>query len=110
MSFRGAAFSAAPDGDVRHDSEARSRFSNGAAAPLRWATLDQVHGSVVAVAVDEGPQGRGDALITEIPDLTVAVFTADCVGVVVEAADAVAVIHAGWRGAAAGVVEATLQT
>ena len=34
-----------------------------------------------------------------------AILTADCHGVVLQADDAVGVAHAGWRGAAAGVVE-----
>jgi copper oxidase (laccase) domain-containing protein len=41
-----------------------------------------------------------------VPDLPLAVFTADCVGVVMIADDAIGVAHAGWRGAAAGVVTA----
>jgi len=35
----------------------------------------------------------------------VSVFTADCVGIVLLAAGAVGVAHAGWRGLSAGVVE-----
>ena len=51
-----------------------------------------------------GPAGEGDALATGGRSLPLAVFTADCAAVVLESEAAVAVVHAGWRGAAAGVV------
>jgi len=58
----------------------------------------------VVVAADRpGPHGDGDALVTRTPGLPLAVFTADCLGIVLHAADSVAVVHAGWRGLAAGV-------
>ena len=41
--------------------------------------------------------------------LPISVLTADCAGVVLEAEKAVAVVHAGWRGAAAGVVRETVR-
>ena len=69
-----------------------------------WATLRQVHGSKVVEVAGPGPCGKGDALATVTQGLPLAVFTADCAGVVLEAAEAVAVVHAGWRGVAAGVV------
>ena len=57
------------------------------------------------VEVDRpGRSGEGDALATAVRRLPLAVFTADCAGVVIETAEAVAVVHAGWRGAAAGAV------
>ena len=42
------------------------------------------------------------------PGLAVGIVTADCVPILVAAADGacVAAIHAGWRGLAAGVIEA----
>ncbi len=52
--------------------------------------------------------GEGDALMTSTPGLPLVVGTADCVPVIVEGRAVVAVIHAGWRGLAAGVIGATL--
>ena len=69
-----------------------------------WATLRQVHGAAVFEVTRPGRAGRGDALVTRTKGLPLAVFTADCGGVVLETAGAVAVVHAGWRGVAAGVV------
>lgn len=106
--FRGAAFSAAPDGDARADGDARETFAARVGAPIEWATAVQVHGNTVLLAESGGLQGEGDALITEATGVAVAVFTADCVGMVIEADEAVAVVHAGWRGAAAGIAQATL--
>ena len=66
--------------------------------------MHQVHGGVVLPVDGPGPAGEADALLTERPGLPLAVRTADCVPVVIHADTAVAVIHAGWRGLAAGVV------
>jgi len=51
-----------------------------------------------------------DALVTADPGLWLAIYAADCVPVLVldEATPAIAAIHAGWRGTAAGVVPAAL--
>jgi hypothetical protein len=48
--------------------------------------------------------GEGDALWSTVSRLPLAVFTADCFGVVLQAPDAVGVAHAGWRGASAGLL------
>jgi YfiH family protein len=54
--------------------------------------------------------GGWDALVTDQPGVTVAVRTADCVPVLVHdpRRRVVAAIHAGWRGAVAGIVSKTL--
>ena len=48
-----------------------------------------------------------DALITDMPGLTIGVRTADCVPILLYAADikAVAAIHAGWKGTLHGIVD-----
>jgi polyphenol oxidase len=53
---------------------------------------------------------RADAIVTAVPGLAIGVTTADC-GPVLFADDTAGVIgvaHAGWRGAATGVLEATI--
>lgn len=73
-----------------------------------WATVRQVHGAAVLEVARPGRAGVGDALVTRAVGLPLAVFTADCGGIVLESDSAVGVVHAGWRGVAAGVVaEAT---
>ena len=99
--FRGAAFTAAAAGDMRRD---RSAVSEELGIPSEWATLRQVHGAEVVRAARPGHSGEGDALVTVRRGVPLAVLTADCAGVVLETDGAVAVVHAGWRGAAAGAV------
>lgn len=76
----------------------------------RW--LRQVHGSAVATfdAANEGGAPEADAAITRAPGVVLAVLTADCLPILVCADDGaeVAAIHAGWRGLAAGVIEAAI--
>jgi YfiH family protein len=58
----------------------------------------------------DGVRPRADAIVTSTPGLAVAVLAADCAPVLFADAQArvVAAAHAGWRGAFAGVLEATL--
>ena len=78
-------------------------------------SVKQVHGTdalVVDRPLIESDQflGGWDALVTDQPGVTVAVRTADCVPVLVHDSRrrVVAAIHAGWRGAVAGIVSKTL--
>ena len=78
----------------------------------RW--LRQVHGTQVmrfdtARHVD-GDEPEADAAVTSVPGVVLAILTADCLPVVFAARDGseVAAAHAGWRGLAGGVLEATL--
>ena len=103
--FRGAAFTAARHGDVRNDLSARRMVSAQLEIPDAWATVDQIHSGVVVEATAAGSLGQADALYTSEPGVPVAVFTADCLAVVLEAEDGVGIAHAGWRGVAAGIVE-----
>lgn len=78
-------------------------------APPRW--LRQVHGTTVAIEPgDDEPEA--DAAITRSHGTVLAILTADCMPVVFAAADGseIGIAHAGWRGLAAGVLEATLAT
>ncbi len=78
----------------------------------RW--LRQVHGVDVArfdVAQPAADPPQADASITSEAGVVLAILTADCLPVVFAADDGseVAAAHAGWRGLAAGVLEATVQ-
>jgi YfiH family protein len=77
--------------------------------------LDQVHGTAVvhltgADADARAPVHRADAAVTTEPGIACAVQVADCLPVLFAAPGgrAVGAAHAGWRGLAAGVLEATL--
>ena len=78
-------------------------------APLPVALPRQVHGIRVAEAA-VGDRPEADALVVRQPGLLVGIVTADCVPVLLVDRDArtAAAVHAGWRGMAAGVLEAAL--
>lgn len=76
------------------------------------AWLEQVHGrDLVEVESVTGAVcvGIGDGLVTQSETIALVVWTADCVPVLVSGRRAVAAVHAGWRGCAAGIVEAAVE-
>ncbi|MFI7859521.1 peptidoglycan editing factor PgeF [Pseudomonas promysalinigenes] len=77
---------------------------------IQPAWLKQVHGLVVADA-DPAVVSQADASWTDQPGIACAVMTADCLPVLFcdRAGTRVAAAHAGWRGLAGGVLEATLE-
>ena len=86
--------------------------------PSRLLGLTQVHGSRVVIVTEPwatepwtpGQGEKADAMVTAEPDLALGIVTADCAPVLfAEAGGAiVGAAHAGWRGAVAGVLEATV--
>ena len=95
-------------------SENRRRLRERLGLPAEPAWLQQVHGTQVA---DLDAPGRAvaastaaDAVVTRHPRRVCVVQVADCLPVLLAARDAscVAAVHAGWRGLAAGVLEAAL--
>lgn len=75
-------------------------------APLAWGR--QVHGTRV-LTVDAPTRGEApdaDGVATATPGLAAIVLTADCLPVAIATPSAVAMLHAGWRGLADGVLEA----
>ncbi|MGD2102259.1 MAG: polyphenol oxidase family protein [Acidimicrobiia bacterium] len=100
----GVAFSSQVDGDMSHDVDARTAVANRLAINPDWATVRQVHGTRVVRVAAPGEAGEADALWTTTPDVPLAILTADCFGVVLQADDAVGVAHCGWRGIAGGVL------
>lgn len=78
----------------------------------RLQCLSQVHGCAVVQAQQgvAAAEPQADGVWTRAPGLGCGILTADCLPVVLAAADGsvVAAAHAGWRGLAAGVLEATL--
>ncbi len=101
---------AGSDDDPRAVRENRDR-ARAALAARALFTPWQVHGRAVQfVAAPGDPRERADAALTDVPGLAVGVVTADCVPVLLADAERriVAAAHAGWRGALAGVLEATV--
>lgn len=97
--------------DPAHVATNRQRFAAALGTPAVW--LRQVHGTAVLRLDRTSHQAElppADAAWTTEPGLACAVLVADCLPVLFAARDgsAVAAAHAGWRGLAAGVLEATL--
>ena len=101
----------------------RAELVDRAGLPSAPHWLRQVHGTGVLRIDGRLPPGNAtaerarmaaepeaDAAVTDVPGAVLAVLTADCLPVVLAARDGseVAVAHAGWRGLAAGVLEATV--
>jgi YfiH family protein len=103
---------------TRVGDEPRTVESNRAALrrhlPSDPVWLEQVHGTKVVDAEDAASQSlpvRADGAVTRTRRRICAVLTADCLPVLLasRAGDVVGIAHAGWRGLASGVIEATLQ-
>jgi YfiH family protein len=88
----------------------RLREAMGLTSEPKW--LAQVHGTEVVDLDAGGPSGAADASIARRDRMVCAILTADCLPIVfaTESGDAVAAAHAGWRGLAAGVIEATVRS
>ena len=78
-------------------------------APNALATCYQIHSAhpVIADLAWGDTRPQGDAVITAAPGVLCGALAADCAPVLIAdpAARVVAAVHAGWRGALAGVVE-----
>ena len=93
--------------DPLHVATNRARLRQQLAAEPGW--LRQVH-SVRVVELGREPNPEADASFTREPGQACAVLTADCLPVLFcdRAGSVVAASHAGWRGLADGVLEATV--
>ena len=96
----------APDA-VRENRERLAR-EHDLAHPDEWVWLDQVHGAEAAIVTGAGERPTADAAVTAVPGIPLMVLTADCAPIAIVTADAVGVVHAGWRGLLAGVVPAAV--
>ena len=95
-------------GDVKSEA-ARAQLRARLPAEPRW--LKQVHG-VEVVDASRAPAGTvADASFARARNVVCAVMAADCMPVLLadERGEAVGIAHAGWRGLAAGVIEATVE-
>ena len=92
--------------------ENRRRLMAAAGLPAEPVWLEQVHGINVA-DLDAATAGLGpaDAAFSRTLKRVCAILTADCLPILLAAdsGDLVAAAHAGWRGLAGGVIEATVQ-
>ncbi|WP_024619499.1 peptidoglycan editing factor PgeF [Pseudomonas kilonensis] len=89
--------------------ENRRRLTDQFAITPAW--LQQVHG-IAVVEADPAQVATADASWTDTPGIACTAMTADCLPVLFcnRAGTRVAAAHAGWRGLANGVLEATLDS
>ncbi len=105
-------FSSADAPDSVRENRARVAEAMGV-APALLLGLKQVHGAEVVRVAAPWEMGAGpaaDAMVSVVPGLALGVITADCAPVLFADASGgiVGAAHAGWRGALAGVLEATV--
>lgn len=86
-----------------------NRACLNAQLPAEPDWLTQVHGARV-VELGRDTDREADAVVARLPGRVCAVLTADCLPVLLcdRAGSVVAAAHAGWRGLARGVLEATV--
>ena len=75
---------------------------------LQW--LEQAHGVNVVETDSAAAPVTADALITRAPGVACCILTADCLPLFIASlnGDEIALVHAGWRGMADGIIERTL--
>lgn len=103
-------------GDERENVEANyRRLAASLGLPREHLTTTwQVHGNIIVRvgAADRGSMiAKADGIITDQPDLPLTQRYADCTPVLVydPQRHAIGLVHAGWRGAVAGVTSALVQ-
>lgn len=94
--------------------ENRRRAIEAVLPGAELATVHQVHSPTVVRVErpwEQDQRPHADAMVTDRPGLLLGVLTADCAPVLFADAEAgvVAAAHSGWRGAIAGVNEATIE-
>ncbi|HXV60042.1 MAG TPA: laccase domain-containing protein, partial [Vicinamibacteria bacterium] len=98
-------------GERDHGHEDRQRLVN--ALGLESAThMRQVHGNTVRLVRTNDTIPEADGLLTDEPGLGLIVHSADCLPLLFwsEATNAVAAVHAGWRGTLARVATTAVRT
>ncbi|HTQ23765.1 MAG TPA: peptidoglycan editing factor PgeF [Candidatus Binataceae bacterium] len=78
---------------------------------VRFSQLKQVHGKAIQVIgprAEADPRPEADGLVTAMTGVVLCIFTADCVPVLLADTESgvMGALHAGWRGALAGIAGA----
>ena len=99
--------------DPQAVAENRRRVAVALAPDIRLASLSQIHSAIVHVLTRDSTESvrpEGDAMVTRSPGLALGILTADCAPVLLAEPETgvIGAAHAGWKGALAGVLEATV--
>lgn len=110
-------FASPPDVDGRLDADALTWLTRACLLRgRRLCSLSQVHGAMcISAAETNGPTrelAEADAVWTSSPDDLLVIRTADCAALwlVDREKQQLAMVHAGWRGAAEGIIKQTVDT
>lgn len=105
--------------DAKHNIEANRATLTRAFGlePHLLLTVRQVHGTDILVVDESNPDlthfqsVESDAIVTDQPGIMIGVLVADCYPVLIHdpVKKTAAAIHAGWRGAAAGIIGKTIK-
>lgn len=70
----------------------------------------QVHSDIIKITDEPGLPGESDALITNKPNLALAVTSADCAAIFIydKSKKVIAAVHSGWKGTAKKILNKTL--
>lgn len=94
--------------DDRPEAVEHNRAALEAALGVQMAHTRQVHGAEVvrvgAASQEPGPLREADGQATAMDCVAPTVLVADCLPIAVAGEGAVAMLHAGWRGMAAGIL------
>src|SRR3989442_5707934 len=98
-----------PFGDMAAGAPGRARLRAHLPAEPKW--LRQVHGNEGIDADSARGQPQADAAVNRRPGTVGSIMIAECMPVILADASGsvVCVAHAGWRGLASGVIEATVR-
>ena len=93
--------------------ENRSRAGSAILPGAALVGVYQVHGrdcAVVDAPWSDAHRPHADALVTDRPGVLLGILTADCVPVLLadRAAGVIGAVHAGWKGALAGITDSTI--
>lgn len=88
----------------------RQQLIESLSLPAEPIWLEQTH-STDCIVVEETPNRLADAAVTRNPAHALVVLTADCLPLALTniKGEEIAMIHAGWRGLANGIIENTLR-
>lgn len=88
------------------------RFDSPLPLPEEPIWIKQTHSAIAVEARLENSNCVADAIYTNKTKRVCAVLTADCLPILIcnQAGTHVAAIHAGWRGIASGIIEATIKS
>lgn len=98
--------------DAKNIEDLKSAFPNNEFTLSNLTSNNQIHSDIVHI-VEESDicvRKEGDALITNLKNVPLLVFTADCVPVAIidKKLKVIGVAHAGWRGTYAEIVKKTV--